>query len=159
MLFAPAWPTWGQAGGHPMLLVTISLGGIPSPQGMWSCLIPHLAEDSSALGLSFSFCTLILSSATSTPVPSPVPNPAADAPALLASILDIPAFQIPSPPSADSFPFVTSALQLGWMGLQFVVQISLLHSAALFHISQASRTALRSFTSHMKPQTESTSHK
>lgn len=114
--------------------------------------LPHLQ---STVGLSFSFYTLILSSATSTPEPSPVPNPAADAPALLAPIPHDPFWmsqlsRLTSHPSADSFSFVTattSALQSVWMVLQFVVQISLLHSAVLFHVSQASRTALRSFTS------------
>lgn len=57
--------------------------------------LPHFQ---STVGLSFSFYTLILSSATSTPEPSPVPNPAADAPSLACShsswyILDVPAVQ------------------------------------------------------------------
>lgn len=153
MLFAPAWPTWEQAGGHPMLLVRISLGGIPSPLGTGSCLIPHSAEGSSSLGWSFSFCTF--SAVWSSALPHPPQCPALFPtqllmllPCLLPLLMLLfwisQLSRLTSCPSADAFSSVTtmtSTLQFDWMVPQFVVQISVLHSAALFQVFQASMTA------------------
>lgn len=82
------------------------------------------------------------------PVPSAVPNTAADALALLASIphaaiLDVPAFQthilsiIWCIFICDCHDFSPSV----WLNGSSVVQISVLHSAALFQVFQASMTA------------------